>query len=243
MRKGSAGRRRGLVWTLAVALFLTGCGGRAAERETPAEAPRSAPAEAPAAAAPAPRAPSADGRPAIVVLGDSLTAGLGVKAEETFPARLQARLDREGYRYRVVNAGISGDTTAGGLGRLDMALEHKPAILILALGANDGLRGLPLEQIRRNLEQIIERSRSAGARVLLAGMRIPPNYGPEYTDGFAAIFRELADKHRTALIPFLLEGVGGKPELNQPDGIHPTAEGYRIVAGTVWKHLQPLLEK
>lgn len=234
MRSGFTGRRSWSAALLVVAaLALTACGGRSAARPTPPAAPAGAPSAT----------PPADERLVIAVLGDSLSAGLGVKVEETFPSRLQARLDREGYRYRVVNAGISGDTTAGGLGRIDMALEEKPAVLILELGANDGLRGLPLAQIRRNLDQIIEKSQARGARVLLAGMRIPPNYGADYADGFAAIFKDLADKRKTALIPFLLEGVGGKPELNQPDGIHPTGEGYRIVTETVWKSLQPLLKK
>lgn len=244
----------------AVALSPAGCGRAATSAGTDASrlGPTASQSATAAPGAPgAPRAPGAaiptgsrsgtgapaDDRPVIAVLGDSLTAGLGVKADETFPARLQARLDRDGYRYRVLNAGISGDTSAGGLGRLEMVLELKPAVLVLALGANDGLRGLPLAQLRRNLEQIIERSQDGGTRVVLAGMRVPPNYGNEYADGFAAVYRELAEKHGTPLIPFLLEGVGGKPELNQPDGVHPTAEGYRIVADTVWKTLQPMLEK
>jgi len=179
----------------------------------------------------------------IVVLGDSLTAGLGVAREEAYPALLEARLRREGYDYRVVNAGVSGDTSAGGLRRVDWALRARPAIVIVALGANDGLRGLPVDALRDNLERIVRRVRAAGARVLLAGMRVPPNYGDEYARDFAAVFPEVARRTGVPLAPFLLDGVAGEARLNQADGIHPTAEGQRLIASRLWSHLRPLLAR
>ena len=179
----------------------------------------------------------------IVALGDSLTAGLGVGVEEAYPALLEARLRREGFDYRVVNAGVSGDTSAGGLRRLDWALKLKPQVLIVALGANDGLRGQPPATLRANLTQIVERARAAGARVLLAGMRVPPNYGDEYARAFAAVYASVARATGVPLAPFLLDGVAGDPRLNQADGIHPTAEGQRVIAEHLWPHLRPLLAK
>jgi len=179
----------------------------------------------------------------VVALGDSLTAGLGVGVEEAYPALLEARLRREGFDYRVVNAGVSGDTSAGGLRRLDWALKLKPQVLIVALGANDGLRGQPPAALRANLTQIVERARGAGARVLLAGMRVPPNYGDEYARAFAAVYTSVARATGVPLAPFLLDGVAGDPRLNQADGIHPTAEGQRVIAEHLWPHLRPLLAK
>jgi acyl-CoA thioesterase-1 len=179
----------------------------------------------------------------IAVLGDSLTAGFGLAPEEAYPARLQERLRREGYDYRVVNAGVSGDTTAGGLRRVDWVLRSHPSIAIVALGANDGLRGLSVPAMRANLERIVERFRAAGARVLLAGMRMPPNYGDAYGREFAAAFPAVARKTGAALVPFLLDGVAGQARLNQPDGLHPTAAGQAIIAERVWPYLVPLLRK
>lgn len=179
----------------------------------------------------------------IAVLGDSLTAGFGVAPDEAYPAVLQERLRREGYDYRVVNAGVSGDTTAGGLRRVDWVLRSRPAIVIVALGANDGLRGLSVAAMRANLEQIVERLRAAGAQVLLAGMRVPPNYGEAYGREFAAAFPAVARKNGVALMPFLLDGVAADPRLNQADGIHPTAKGQAIIAERVWPYLKPLLRK
>jgi acyl-CoA thioesterase I len=177
----------------------------------------------------------------IVALGDSLTAGLGVAADEAYPARLEARLAREGYAYRVVNAGVSGDTTAGGLRRVDWVLRAKPEIVIVALGANDGLRAQSPQAMRENLATIVRRLQAAGARVLLAGMRLPPNYGAEYTKEFQAVFPEVARRTGVAFMPFLLDGVAADPRLNQPDGIHPTAAGQQVIADRLWPYLRPLL--
>jgi acyl-CoA thioesterase-1 len=185
---------------------------------------------------------AARGERVVVALGDSLTAGFGVAADEAFPARLEARLRTEGYAYRVVNAGVSGDTTAGGLRRVDWALRATPEVVIVALGANDGLRGQSLEATRANLEEIVTRLQAAGARVLLAGMRLPPNYGGEYTKEFEAIFPAVARRTKTALMPFLLDGVAGVPRLNQADGIHPTAAGQQVIADRLWPYLRPLLQ-
>jgi len=182
-----------------------------------------------------------DDRPRIVAFGDSLTAGLGVAAEEAYPARLQRRLDEQRFRYRVINAGVSGDTTAGGLRRVDWVLKSRPDLVILELGGNDGLRGLNLDQTKGNLERIIKRCQDASVTVILAGMKLPPNYGAEYTKGFEAIYPALAKQYRLTLIPFFLDGVAGSATLNQADGIHPTSEGYRIIADKVLETMKPLL--
>lgn len=181
----------------------------------------------------------------ILFYGDSLTAGLGLDPNEAFPALIQQRLDSLGYSFEVVNAGLSGETTASGRNRLDWVLRQPVDIFVLELGANDGLRGIPLAETRKNLEAMIQmvRERSPGARIVLAGMELPPNMGPEYTAEFRRIFPELAEKHGTALVPFLLKGVGGVAELNQQDGIHPTAEGHMMVAETVWSVLAPVVEQ
>jgi acyl-CoA thioesterase-1 len=189
-------------------------------------------------------APLAAAEPHVIVaFGDSLTAGLGVRPEESYPSRLEARLRAAGYDYRVVNAGVSGDTTAGGLRRVDWALRSKPEIVIVALGANDGLRGQELKSVRVNLEAIVARFQKAGAHVLLAGMEMPPNYGARYTADFRALFAEVARKRGATFMPFLLDGVAGNPRLNQFDGIHPTAEGYAAVSDRLWPYLQPLLKR
>ena len=177
-------------------------------------------------------------RSRLVVLGDSLTAGLGVSPEEAYPAVLQARLDKAGYDVEVLNAGVSGDTTAGGLRRLDWSMDGQIAMLIVALGGNDGLRGLPVAEIKRNLKKIIETATERDVSVLLAGMEAPPNFGPTYTRNFRQVFQELAKEHDVVFVPFLLEGVAGVPELNQPDQIHPNAEG----AARVADHLFPAVE-
>ncbi len=182
-----------------------------------------------------------DTRPRIVAFGDSLTAGLGVPAEESYPAQLQRSLDALGHSYRVVNAGVSGDTTAGGLRRVPWILTNKPDLVILELGANDGLRGLSVDQTRHNLREIIQRLQEAGVGVVLAGMKLPPNYGQDYLARFEGIYPSLAKEYRLPLIPFFLEGVGGSPSLNQADGIHPTAKGYALVVEQVLRILSPLL--
>jgi len=187
-------------------------------------------------------APSAAAQERVIVaFGDSLTAGLGVPAEQSYPARLAERLTAEGYAYRVVNAGVSGDTTAGGLRRVDWALRLKPEIVILELGANDALRGQDLAAVRANVDQLVARFQAAGTQVLVAGMRLPPNYGPRYGGEFQRIFEEVARRRGAALMPFFLEGVAGVPRLNQADGIHPTAAGYAVVVDRLWPHLRPLL--
>ena len=183
----------------------------------------------------------ARGERVIAALGDSLTAGLGVAADEAYPARLEARLAREGYAYRMVNAGVSGDTTAGGLRRVDWVLRAKPEIVIVALGANDGLRAQSPQATRDNLAAIVKRLQAAGARILLVGMRLPPNYGADYTKEFQAVFPEVARNTGVAFMPFLLDGVAADPRLNQPDGIHPTAAGHQVIADHLWPYLRPLL--
>jgi acyl-CoA thioesterase-1 len=176
----------------------------------------------------------------IVFLGDSLTAGYGLAEEQAFPALLGDRLEERGIEARIVNAGVSGDTTAGGLARLDWLLSQSPDVLVVGLGGNDGLRGLEIDEMRNNLRAIVKRARERGASVLLLGMKIPPNYGQEYTTRFERVYREVATELDVPLVPFLLEGVGGVPELNLPDGIHPNAEGQRRLADNVEPHLLPL---
>ncbi len=189
------------------------------------------------------RADLPDDRPVIVALGDSLTAGRGVDVEESYPSQLQRKLDAKGYRYRVVNAGVSGDTSAQGLSRIPAVRELRPSIVIVELGANDGLRGLPVEATRQNLDSVVSQLSADGAVVVLAGMVLPPNYGTSYTGAFGRIFPDLARLHRVALIPFFLRGVAGQPALNQEDGIHPTAQGYSIVVENVWAALEPIISR
>lgn len=185
-----------------------------------------------------------DQRPVILVIGDSLSAGYGIAVDETWVALLQRRLDDQAYGYRVVNASISGDTTGGALNRLPRALEmHAPAIVIVELGGNDGLRGLPLKQVRANFDAMLGKIKAAGAKPVLIGMRIPTNYGSEYADGFHALYGELAAKHGVAHLDFFLDDVALDPELMQPDGIHPTAQAQPILLDNVWPILEPLLKK
>lgn len=181
--------------------------------------------------------------PRIVAFGDSLTAGLGVALEEAYPMQLQRRLAQEGYRYRVINAGVSGETTAGGLRRVSWVLQSRPQIVILELGANDGLRGLKIEDTKANLDDIIRQLERAKVTVILAGMKMPPNYGADYTNRFEAMYSDLATKHRLPIIPFFLDGVAASASLNQADGIHPTAEGYRIIVEHVMKAIRPRLQR
>jgi acyl-CoA thioesterase-1 len=179
----------------------------------------------------------------VLFFGDSLTAGYGVDPDEAYPALIQKKIDADGLSWRVVNAGLSGETTAGGLRRLDWILRQRVDIFVLELGGNDGLRGIPPATTRANLEAMIKRIRERypDVKVILAGMQMPTNMGPEHTREFAAIYPEVAEAHGAVLIPFLLEGVGGVASLNLPDGIHPTPQGHAIVADTVWDILRPLL--
>ena len=180
--------------------------------------------------------------PVILAFGDSLTAGFGVPDAQSYPARLQKIIIENGYPHQVVNGGVSGDTTAGGVRRIKWLMKHNPEIVILELGANDGLRGLSLKEMESNLEQIIVVCKEGGAKVLLTGMKVPPNYGEEYTVEFEKIYIRLAEKHKLSLVPFLLEGVAGRREYTQPDGIHPLGSGYSIVVQTIWKYLKTLMD-
>ncbi len=182
-------------------------------------------------------------RPRIVALGDSLTIGLGLLEAQSYPSLLQQKIDVDGYNFEMVNAGVSGDTSAGGLRRLDWALEGDVRVLILALGANDGLRGLSVAEMQQNLTTIIQRAREKNIVIILAGMEAPPNYGPEYVQSYRTAFRAVAAKERVLFIPFLLDNVAGVSTLNQPDGIHPNAEGAQIVAETVWTVLRSVLDQ
>jgi acyl-CoA thioesterase-1 len=182
-----------------------------------------------------------DTRPVIVAFGDSLSAGYGAEAGKSFPDFLQKDLDAAGLHWHVVNAGVSGNTTTDGLYRVDEVLAHKPRITIIEFGGNDGLRGLPLETTRMNLEQMIEKLQSGGSKVLIAGMTLPPNYGGDYITSFGKIYIDVAKKYNVPRIPFLLSEVALRPGLMQQDGIHPTAQGNEIVAKTVMRYLKPLL--
>jgi acyl-CoA thioesterase-1 len=200
-------------------------------------------AAAPATAAAQPAATQSFNLPRVVFLGDSLTAGMGVDADQAFPALVGEALEKENLPVHVVNAGVSGDTTAGGLRRLDWLLKQKPDVIVVGLGGNDGLRGVEPSASEQNLREIVRKSRAAGAEVLLLGMLIPPNYGPEYTRQFRDIYPRIAKDLNVPLVPFVLEGVGGEARLNQPDGIHPTAEGHQVIARNVLPHLRLLVEK
>ena len=188
---------------------------------------------------------SASREKVILFFGNSLTAGYGLEQDEAFPAMIQERIDSLNLSYKVINAGLSGETTSGGKNRIDWVLKQNVDVFVLELGANDGLRGIPLEETRKNLQEIIDfvRNKNPETEIIIAGMQIPPNMGQDYTSEFKNIFPELAEKNDVYLIPFLLEGVAGDPDLNQQDGIHPTAEGYEIVTDNVWEVLEPLLEK
>jgi acyl-CoA thioesterase-1 len=230
-----------LVFVAACLISASGCGyvgcsfGLGAERDQSPDAAATPPQPAD------PAAPAA--RPKIVFLGDSLTVGLGLLERQSYPTLVQNHLDEDGYRYEVVNAGVSGDTSAGGLRRLDWALEGDVRVLVVALGANDGLRGLSVADMKQNLKSIIDRARARNIVVILAGMEAPPNYGAEYTQSFRVAFRDLAAQERVLFIPFLLENVAGVSALNQADGIHPDVEGARIIAETVWPVLRSVLDQ
>jgi acyl-CoA thioesterase I len=210
-----------------VALIASGC---SRSQESSSAAP-------PAADQPVARA-AASAPIRIVVLGDSLAAGLGLQPEEAFPSLLQSRLRERGYGVEVVNAGVSGDTSAGGLRRLDWSLEGPVRVLIVELGGNDGLRGLPPAELQRNLATLIERAQARHIAVILAGMEAPPNLGRRYTSEFRQVYRDLSERYKTPLLPFLLDGVAGIASLNQGDGIHPNAAGARKVADNLWPFVE-----
>jgi acyl-CoA thioesterase-1 len=190
-------------------------------------------------------APAEDARPAVLFLGNSLTAGLGVNEEQAFPALVQERIDEAGLHFRVVNAGVSGETSADGLRRIDWLLQQPVRVLVLELGANDALRGQDVDAMQRNLREIIERTRAKypDVEIVLAGMEAPPNLGARYTTRFREAFRELAREKGAHLVPFLLQGVAGLTELNQGDRIHPNVQGHRILADNVWRVLEPVLRR
>lgn len=213
---------------------LAACGGNANDTTT------SKPEQTPVAV---PDDGTEPARPKIVALGDSLTAGLGLLEQQAYPALVQRKLDAEGYDFEMVNAGVSGDTTAGGLRRLDWALEGDVRVLIVALGANDGLRGLSVGEMKKNLGTIVGRAQDKGIVVILAGMEAPPNYGPEYTAGFRQAYQDVAREQRVLFLPFLLAKVAGLSDLNQGDGIHPNAAGAAIMADSLWGVLRPVLDQ
>jgi acyl-CoA thioesterase I len=218
---------------LLLALLAAGCHSDSAPA-TQSKAPAATTAEAPAP----------KGQAAILFFGDSITAGLGVEPDEAYPALVGQRVDSLHLPYTVVNAGISGETSADGRSRIGWVLNRQPVgVFVLELGGNDGLRGLPLADTRKNLQAIIDtvRQKAPQAKIVLAGMQIPPNMGPAYAADFKKLYGELADKNKLTLIPFLLENVGGIAKLNQRDGIHPTPTGHKLVARTVWRTIQPIL--
>ncbi|MBI2680308.1 MAG: arylesterase [Candidatus Solibacter usitatus] len=215
-----------ILFLITACVLLSGC------------APAPKPEDMPAPSVEKPRPVDlADDRPIIATFGDSLSAGFGVEPGKSYPDFLQKEIDRRGLRYRVVNAGVSGDTTTDGVVRLATVIALKPAITIVEFGGNDGMRGLPVATTESNLEKIVAALIAAGSKVVIAGMTLPPNYGPQYIQSFEKVFRDVAARHKVPLIPFLLEGVGGHAELMQRDGIHPTAEGNQIVAATVMRAL------
>jgi acyl-CoA thioesterase-1 len=214
-----------------MAMTQSGCG--SSKSDVPAAKVQESPAK-PAAV---------DTRPAIVAFGDSLTAGFGAEPGNSYPDFLQKDLDRAGLRWRVVNQGVSGDTTTDGANRVGEVLAVKPRVVILEFGGNDGLRGLPIETTKANLEQMVVELQKSGATVILAGMTLPPNYGPEYIHGFERVYQDLAVKYKLVRIPFLLEGVATDKSLMQRDGIHPTGPGTQKVAATVMRYLKPVLSE
>jgi acyl-CoA thioesterase-1 len=226
---------------LAVIILVAACSSADSPGDRPAGRRSAAPA-GPREPATSPAASPAVERPRVIVLGDSLTAGYGLDRSQSYPALLQERVDRAGYGFEVVNMGVSGDTSAGGVRRADWALEGDVRVLILALGANDGLRGLPPSAMHDNLGTIIDRAKARGAAVLLCGMEAPPNLGRPHTQAFRQVYRTLAREKSVEFLPFLLEGVAGAPSLNQADGIHPNAEGARRIAGLLWERLEPMLK-
>ena len=230
---------RGILIGLLV-LLVGNCGGKP-KVSSPEAGQRTTPAVGNAATTPSSKNSPSDNRPRIVAFGDSLTAGYGLSSDESYPALLQETLDREGYEYEVVNAGVSGDTTAGGLRRIDWALEGDVKILVLELGANDILRGQSIKLMKENLNQIIDKAKAKNVQVLLCGMYAPTSDGPDYQAQVTTAFKSLAEEQKVAFMPFFLESVGGMDALNQGDGVHPGVEGTRIVTTNVYKALAPML--
>jgi acyl-CoA thioesterase-1 len=225
-----------------IAIGLNACG--SGNQAQPGRSENTSPAAAtPKPVQPPDSNPVPDTRPVIVAFGDSLTAGYGVEPGKSYPDDLQRLIDSRGYRYHVVNMGVSGDTTTDGVQRLPDVLAAKPSIVILEFGGNDGLRGLPVATTKANLNQMVDTLQKAGVRVLLAGMSLPRNYGPDYIHSFEQVYIDVATRFHVARIPFLLDGVGGHPDLMQADGIHPTADGAKIVSNNVMNHLTSLLKK
>lgn len=226
---------RNLIYLPFMFLLLFSSCGEASKKETEAgvEAENNEEAEA------------AENKKTILFFGDSLTAAMGLDPAEGYPAEIQKKIDSLALHYEVVNAGLSGETSAGGRNRINWILNQEVDVFVLALGANDGLRGIPVEETRQNLQAIIDivRKKNPDVEIILAGMQVPPNLGPEYTQKFKNLFPELAEENNLHLIPFLLEGVAGNPSLNQQDRIHPTAEGYDLVAENVWEILEPVIVK
>lgn len=216
-------------------VFAAGC-----SRQPESSAASAAPA---VNASPASPATPLSAKPRIVFLGDSLTAGLGLPSDQSYPSLIGKKLAERGLDFEIINAGVSGDTSAGGLRRLDWSLEGDVKVLILALGANDGLRGLPPGDMKKNLQAVLERAKQRNIPVVFAGMEAPPNNGPDYTRDFRKVFTDLADEYDVRFVPFLLQGVAGDASLNQGDGIHPNARGAEIVADLVWKELEPVLPR
>ena len=235
---------RQIVLSLAIGGLLAGAACGAAPEPSRSSTPVSSEKSTPPSATPAtPSVTNTAPRPRLVFLGDSLTAGLGLAPEQSYPALLQRKLDDKGYRYEVVNAGVSGDTSAGALRRLDWSLEGDVKILVVALGGNDGLRGLSPQDMRANLATILDRAKPRGIAVILAGMEAPPNYGVDYTRQFRDVYLDLAKTYDVRLVPFLLQGVAGVSGLNQADGIHPNARGAQLVADLLWTALEPVLAR
>lgn len=229
--------RKVIVFVLiGAAVFSAACAGNPSEGKSPS--PKVSTAQPSTE-----NSPPVAARPKIVVLGDSLTAGLGLSREQAYPSLLQKRLDESGAVFEVVNGGVSGDTSAKAVNQLEWLAQGDVRVVIVAYGGNDGLRGLPVPELKKNLGEAIDRAKRKGAVVILTGMEAPPNYGPEYVKAFRDAFRELSAEHRIPLVPFLLEGVAGNQSLNQEDGIHPNAAGAKIVADNVWKVLEPVVRK
>ncbi len=230
-----------IVLVVTLILLVTGCGSEPETAERP-QSPDTSAQSSEVQRAPETSSPVVDD--GVLFFGDSITAGLGVSADQAFPALIQEKIDSLGWSFEVVPAGVSGETSAGGLRRISWVMHEGIEVMVLELGGNDGLRGVPVQATRNNLSAIIDSARAvdSSVRILLTGMQVPPNLGSKYTQAFKNIYPELASEQNVELIPFLLKGVGGNPEFNQPDGIHPNAKGHRKLAETVWKHLKPILQ-